>query len=487
MKMFKHFGWLVPAMGLAAMGVSTVVAQPGAAQPTSNPATPAKEAAKGPQIVRLIFATGRVVEGELVSETASTIRVKIAEHGIKAEVDYTKNDILQITRETGEAKPAESKTGDSASPAGLGVASSVPPDTGDGKTNLYWIDLDGKFGEEITQSPIRDAMKDARRVNADVVVLYMNADFSENPLEQLPDDAANFDEIFRAESIVPIFTQEIPREWDKPPRVVFWLRQAMAGAALLPLVCPEIYFHSEGRIGGLGNLSFMFEGVGDDVVREKQRSLRLGHAEGWANSGGYDYRLVRAMARAEYVLSVRYVNGKPELFEGYPENPGEELLTDDGKEANVDGLRARVSGAGNDVLTIDARLAKVLGISRETVDTKDDLLVAMGIDRTYRDTPGRGKQIMKDWARGLESAKRQLRKLWQEDYPDVEVEQPDSYQNRTRARGQQTRILEDMKKVLNRWGESLSQRWLGENRIPSEIQINNMLEQIKIQQLKDRR
>lgn len=477
MKSYARLGWLVPATIIALAGGVGLTSE-AMAQSTA----PAK-AAKAGENVRLIFRNGKTIEGEVISETSTSIRVKYAESGIKSEVDFSKADVLSITRNItpGAAPGGEAPKGT------VPVAAAAPPDSGGPRTNLYWINLEGKFGEQITQTPIRDAIKDAKKNNADVIVLYYNADFSENPLEQLPDDTANFDEIFRAESIVPIFTQEIPREWEKQPRVVMWLRQAMAGAALLPLVIPEMYFHSEGRIGGLGNLSFLFGSTGDDVVREKQRSLRLGHAEGWAIAGGYDHRLVRAMARVEYVLSVRYVNGKPELIEGYPGNPGEELLTDDGKDNNVDGLRARVTGTGNDVLTINARYASLLGISKGTVDTRDDLMVAMGIDRTVRDVSGRSKQIMKDWDTGLESAKRQLKKLWQEDFREVRVDEPNNYQNRTKARGQQARILEEMKKILKRWGEGLSQRWLGQNGIPPEINIDNFLEQIKIDQMKDRR
>jgi hypothetical protein len=445
-----------------------------------------KQAEKATERVRLIMRSGKVIEGELISEGATSVRIRYVEAGIKAEIDYSKADILSLTR----IGPVEGAPAKSEEPVKQPVMVAVVPPSGSGSTNLYWIDLEGKFGEQITQTPIRDAIRDAKKNNADVIVLYMNADFSENPLEQLPDDAANFDEIFRAEDIVPIFTQEIPRIWeDEPgkPRVVFWVRQAMAGAALLPLVCREIYFHSEGRLGGLGNLSFIFEGVGDEMVREKQRSLRLAHAEGWANAGGYDYRLVRAMARAEYVLSVRYVNGRPELFEGYPQNPGEELLTDDGKDANADSLRERVTGMGNDVLTLNARRAQLLGVSKGTVDTREDLLVALGIDRTYREASGRSKQIMKDWATGLDNAKRTLRRLWQEEYPQVRVDEPNNYQNRTKARGQRKRILEQMKDILRRWGEGITPRWRNENQIPTLDYIDYLLDQIRIEQLKDRK
>lgn len=476
-------------MGVLGVVLACGLATTASAQATAAQATAAAAKQDDPnRFARIILrATNKVLEGEIVSETTTTIRFRSSINGIPFETDYQKSEILHIQRGIGapDATPT-TPAGTPAAPETTRTVGAVPPSPGSPRTNLYWIDLQGKFGEDISQTPIARAIEDARRNNADVIVLHLNADFEQNPLEPLPNDAANFDEIFRAESIVPIFTEQMQRTWDKPPRVVFWVRQAMAGAALLPLVCPELYFHSEGRLGGLGNLTFMFEGVGDDVVREKQRSLRLAHAEGWAIAGGYDPRLVRAMARYEYVLSVRFVNGRPELFEGYPSNPGEELLTDDGKDANVDSLRERVTGTGNDVLTLTARTAKVLGVSRDTVNTRDDLMVAMGIDRTYYDIPGRSRQIMREWTDGLERTKRQLRKLV-EDYGDVRVDEPNNYQNRTKARGQRKRILEEMRRLLRQWGEGLSPRWLAQNGIPSEDQINLTIETINIDQQKDRR
>ncbi|MDX2131134.1 MAG: hypothetical protein SFY69_03665 [Planctomycetota bacterium] len=470
------------------LGVLVGMAAPAMAQP-GRATPPAKKDEDPNRFARIILrATNKVLEGEIISETTTTLRFRSSINGIPFETDYQKAEILHIQRGIpATATPSDAPAnGEPAAPNVPAFDASVPPGTGGPRQNLYWVDLEGVFGEDISQTPISKAIDDAQRNNADVIVLHLNADFEQNPLEPLPNDAANFDEIFRAESIVPIFTEQIRRKWDKQPRVVFWVRQAMAGAALLPLISPELYFHSEGRLGGLGNLTFMFEGVGDDVVREKQRSLRLGHAEGWAIAGGYDHRLVRAMARYEYVLSVRFVNGKPELFEGYPSNPGEELLTDDGKDANVDGLRERVSGTGNDVLTLTARVAKILGVSKDTVDTRDDLLVAMGIDRTYADVPGRSKQIMKEWSDGLDRTKRRLRDLLEE-FGEVRIDEPNNYQNRTRARGQQKRILEEMKRLLRQWGEGLSPRWLAQNGIPDEAQINLRLEQINIEQQKDRR
>lgn len=482
MKTVHARGLLTAALLMTGLAMP-VLGQAGA--PEKKPATAAQpKAAEG---AMLIFKNGRSLEGVIVSESANTVRFRSQIGGMPFETDYPRGEILDIKRGIKLADSATPTDEKKADPAAAPATDEATSDDGVRRLKTYKISLEGSFGEDITQTPIRKAVIDAKNLGADVIVVYLNASFmTRDGLKALPNDAANFDEIFRAESIVPIFAEEIPRDWSAQPRVVFWVREAMAGAALLPFVCPEIYFHSEGRMGGLGNLGGLFEGTGDEVVREKQRSLRLGHAEGWAIRGGYDYRLIRAMARAEYVVSVRYVNGKPELFEGLPTNPGEELLTDDAKDENKDTDEDRASGRGNDVLTLDARRAKALGVAKEICDTDQELFVAMGIDRRVQVVPGRSSAIMKEWSNGLEGAKRHLRNLL-EDYRRVQVDAPGDYNARTKARGRRTAILNEIKSTSKRWSEGLTQRWLGQNGIPPEDNINTLIEQIKIEQQKDKR
>lgn len=445
-------------------------------------AEPPSAAAAGADI--LIFRNGNTMTGTIISETATTIKFKGVVSGISFETEYDKRDILKSVKS--EVRPADAAATPAAAPKAEKAGDPVVART-DG-TKYYWIDLEGTFGEQISQTPLRECIADARKNNVDCVIITLDSEWRQNSFEKLPDDVANFDEVFRAEQLAEIFTNDIPKNWsEKPPRVVFWVKQAMAGAALLPLVCPELYFSSDARMGGLGNLSGIFDGVGDDVVREKQRSLRLAHAEGWAINGGYDHRIIRAMARIEYELSYRMVNGKAELFEGVPSSGNEFLLTDNGKESNADSVVDRVSGVGDDVLTLKADTAYTLGVSKKTVDTRSELLSAMDLDRTGVFIKGRSAQIMKDWVNGIESSKRRLKRL-RDDYGDVQVQQPGDYAARTRARGQRTKILEEMLSVLKgKYGEGLSPRWLGQNGIPGEPNIKLELERIKIDQLKDKK
>jgi len=180
-------------------------------------------------------------------------------------------------------------------------------------------------------------------------------------------------------------------------------------------------------------------------------------------------------------------DGKVELFEGYPTNAGEELLTDDGKDERKDTADQVLRGEGNDVLNIDARRAEILGLSKKTVDSRDDLLAAMDLSINSVEVKGRSKNITKDWDNGVEGAKRQLKKL-RDDLSELRVQPPADYAARTKFRGQQRSVLEQMIRILkSKYAEGLTQRWLGENQIPNEATINGFLDQIRLAQTKDKK
>jgi hypothetical protein len=476
--MFALAGWL---------GVSN------AAEPDKDKPAAKAEAAKTTQDV-VIFRNGNVLYGKVVSETPTSIHFKGLIAGIEAEMDYPKADVLEIKRGV-DAKAADAPATD-AKPgvkADVKTAKTPPADDGIAKKRYYWLDLHGKFGEDISQTPIRKAMQDARASKADVIIIDLDAALLDmRDGSEKPEFEGDFDKMMRAEKILPIFVNEMPVDWggaDKMPRLVFWIKKAMGGACFLPLISHEIYFHPEGKMGGVGNLSYVL--TGNERVVKKQISLRLQHAVGWALVGGYSEELVRAMTMREYVLSVRYVNGEPQLFEGYPSNPGEELLTDDGEGANQDTIEQLARDEGNDVLTLTADVAKKLRVSKGTADTKDELLGLLGLDRSGVEIKGKSEQIMKDWAKGVDNAQVQVGKLLDE-IREIRVE--GDWEARKRARGAMITKWDDIKGIITRWGEGMNIFWLYRHGIPmteeSEpdlTRITAIQEAIRIEQMKDKK
>ncbi|MDX9912730.1 MAG: hypothetical protein RBS39_12945 [Phycisphaerales bacterium] len=470
-RMVRALAVLGPSLGLALL--------PGAIGVSSSRAM-AQDAAQSLDLI--IFRDGKTVEGRILRETDLEVEIEIRVGGISAPVTYRKSDILKVARGAGAEAAEASRTVGTREPEQKGD----PADT-EGRARVYVIELDGEFGKDISQTPIRDAVADARKNNATHIVFVMNNRWDEGlrgglKEEALGNDLASFDQLFRAEDIEPIFSKDIEREWPNPPKTVFWVKQAMGGAAFLPLVCKNIYFAPDARMGGIGNLAGMFGGMGDEVVRQKQESLRMGHAEGMAIQGGYDPILVRAMARKDVKLVYSVVDGKVVLRDGDADaSKGEIQVTDSGDKEEEDDIVALARGEGNDVLTINAEWARKLGVSKGTVSSIDDLLFELGIDKNAEIVNGRSDRIMDTWSSGVKDAERTLQRLWRE-FNETPVQ--GDYTERTRGRGIRQGKLNDMERLIRRYEESINPRRIG---VPGIGDIAIFRDQLKLEQLRDKK
>lgn len=449
----------------------------------------------------LILRKGTVLTGTIESETATAVKFTSDYNGLPFTTEYPKTDILEIKR--GAAAPAGGAAPEQATPApaslNVKVAEDPPVEAASDKTRYAYVTLTGVFGQGISQTPIRKAMKDAVSQRAQVIVFELENTWEQRggseTKEEKRDIEARFDEFHRAEEILDVIGKELPDMATdagmEPPRVVFWVRRAMGGAAFFPLMSKEVYFHPEGRVGGIGNLATMLKG--HERVVEKQISLRLKRAVGWAHLSGYPYAedLVRAMTQDWYVCSVKFENGRPVLFEGLPTNPGEELLTDDAKEGNRDTIDQIARHTGNDVLILNERNAKLIGFSKGTVETKSELLAALRLDRAGVDVGARSERDMTDWRTGLDRTMARVQELWRE-YAEVRVE--GDWEARRRARSTQIQKLEALKAIFRQWGEGLDPYQLaplgipiGGDGTPDLAIIDNWIEKIRMQQQLDRR
>ncbi len=434
-------------VGLAGLGIGA------AALPAAASAMVATGTVDG--LDKLILRSGKVIEGEILSETAEEVRFNVIVAGISAPATFKKSQIIEIVRaERGDADPADApREGESID---LDDRFTMDRDSDESMASIdaptvYVINLKGEFGKEISPTPIRDAVEAAEKESPDFLIVHLDNDWSYFGGE-IPDEVQdNFDWFSVADKIEPIFTKEIDLEWEKKPHVVFWVGNAMGGAAFLPFLADEIYMESDGRIGGIGTLEQMFEGVGDEVVRQKQRSLRLARAQGLAIANGYDYRLINALAQRSYVLSYDLFGN---LYEAMPEELGRVdayVLTDDGKDERADTMDQLVRGTGNDVLTLKADIALKLGVSSGTADSLDELLEQLGILRNHTMVEGRSDQILSTWARNVAQAQRKIGRLFR-DYEQVQG--GGTLREQRQAISRRISILEEIQGLYRRYGES---------------------------------
>lgn len=464
------------AICAVAVGVLTTGAS---AAETAKPAAAEKVApTKAHDVVT--FRNGRVVEGEVLSEDGATVRMRVVVAGISTETTYNKADILSITRAerpsapaADAAKDASAKTatpapgntapGASATPAPSGATPEVTPAPAADGAKVVLLTLKGQFGLEVSQSPIKRALEDAATLDADAVIVK---------IDSTQDERVGFNGLFRAEKILPVFEEAIA----KGQRVVFWVKSAQVGAAFLPFVSREIYFMTDGRMGGIGTLQDF--NIGDKRVNEKQISLRLGHAEGVAIAGGYAPELVRAMARADYWLSVKFEGGEP-LYKCDLSPPTDEekadgwtVLSDNGEGNNKDSESDEVRGTANDVLNLNAEWAQRLRVSKGTADDLDALVFQMGLGTQYTKAEGRGQKILDEWATRVKDARDTFRRTRER----VEKMQAKPDEDQETFIGRRINGLREMRSILATYEEVFDPE--GEQRAEIDLQIDQLRQQL---------
>lgn len=435
-------------------------------------AEPGKSEAKAPAASDkdvVVFRNGNRVEGTILEETATSIRMRVVIAGIAGETVYQKAEILNITRAAkgDEAQPgAGDKPADK--PAAKPEAKPAPKGSGapakaDGKNRIYVINMTGEFGRDVSHTPMQKVLEDIREAQPDVLVLKFDHEFKlgGQEMEEYAADPRGFDiGLESARQISTLLTDAIRDDpgFTTKPRLVGWIRRAMGPAAFLPFVCPELYYTPDGRHGGLGFLEQMLKGVGDEVAQEKQYSLRQARAEGLANKGGHNPMIVRAMARGDFVLSVKFEDGKPVLVNRMPENADEILLKNDAtKEENRDALQDLIRLRGKNVLRLDAEMAQRIGLSKGTAATIDDLADQLGLGRDYTVVENKSERILKEWSDAITRAEDNFRRLFR-DFDRVEIRAPGGFRERTAARGQRLRILREVQSILKNYKESINPR-----------------------------
>lgn len=421
---------------------------------------------------KLVLRNGKIIEGEILSENSTEVRFNVIVAGISAPATFKKSQIIEIIR--GDADPAPDADDRADSPIGEDTKSEAPLiSASTDAPRVCVINLKGEFGKAISPTPVREAVQAARKEEPDFLIVHLDTQWIiDNHIGQDYEQEV-FDVFFVAQKLEPIFTKEIDREWEKVPHVVFWVGNAMGGAAFLPFMADEIYMEPDGRIGGIGTLEQMFEGRGDEIVRQKQRSLRLARAQGLAIANGYDYRLINALAQRSYVLSFNVDSG--EMFERMPESTNEKLLTDDGKDDRIDSMNQLVRGTGNDVLTIKADIARQLGLSSGTASDLNELLELLGILRNHVMIEGKSDRILETWAKNVADAQARVRSLYRE-FNEVQVGGTPA--DARRALSTRKSILKRIQGLFRMYGESFDP--FGEG-IGNITNLETQIEEIDIQ------
>lgn len=450
---------------------------------------------RSPNYDLVVFADGTTLEGVVVSTTRDEVLVRLTVDGVTGVTRYPKSSVQEIRPGAGGVIPLPPPRYET-SRRELMVASAksfdlVLPVADDPITpgGVYWITLTGKLGQEIAEPPLRAAFHDAKQFQPDVIVIEVD---NTPARPTTPQDASevspeleklwmSYDEIYRVEKLLRVPLEEVPEEWGKSPRIVYWVKNALGGLCFLPLTGKEIYFAPDGKLGGMPS----------PAVREHGTMLRRQHAVAWINHSGYPQpdSLVRGLYRRFTILSVRIEDGKPVLVEGMPTNPNETLLTDDGEGLNADTPEQIAASDGNDLLTLNAHTAQLIGISKGTVATREELLALLEAPDA-RVIDDRSDSIMEQWSDGVESAYAVLAKLGS-DYASVEIE--GDHNQRRNARAFLIACAEQIKTTALRWKEGLHPYRIHDLGLPAGYEgidtarIQQAIDELRLRQSLDRR
>ncbi len=370
------------------------------------------------KFVELVLADGRVIKAELISESATEYRVlaHLMEGFPAVETTFRKSNVKEIRRgvaiagaSTPTTKPETAKPGDSK------PAATPDPKSAEGAAKIILTRVDGDVGFDFSPTPLtkffelvdeefNDIGPDGHVVSEHrkdhIVVFRFNTQ---------TDVRQGLTGMFSIMDLKNILDEEI----NKGRRIVFWVEKGLNGAAILPMMSPEIYFTDRGVLYVTDDMEdFSF---GDPVVREKQISLRVVHAQGFPIRGGYTEvgpPLILAMVRRTYEFWYKKVGDKVYATNNTP--PADEIdqwiqLSDNGTGDNKDDADDITTVFGNDRVWLDAERAYELGISKGVANSLDDIAFHLGVGRHYQQVlKDGGEDIFRRWRGELERSLAQI-------------------------------------------------------------------------------
>lgn len=458
----------------------------------SDEAKESASSAKSEAPDRLVLRSGRVVNGAILEETDTQVVINVVVAGISAKTTFAKSEIAEIKRGANAVtdpalraakvnEPAVMKKGD---PEKSAPSESAADEDDPTLTRLYVVEVEGRFGWDVSKSAIEsmfrevdrefnDAVDGTGEMSGKTVVDPAKRDRNIVVMKLETFSEPQFGSIFQTEDIGPAVEHQMI---DRGRRVVFWIESATGGAAVLPFVSPEIYFTPTGRLGGVVDLDEFKSG--DHMVDEKLISAYIGHAQGFLVKGGYQDHIpaLNAMLRKQNWLAVKFEGGRPVYIDHEPDSTDGEgwtILSDDGAGNNKD----EQTLIGNDLFLLEPEWAEKLGISDGTVETIDDLAFRLGVQRHYKAIEeNRGQKALEAWKDGLAEAIRNINKeerpgrrlgrLWRE-FNDIKVD--GDYNERKRDRGRKINLLKEIRAIVSQYAEVLDPQGAGRSELDVDI------------------
>ena len=335
---------------------------------------------------------GRILHGQILSETPSEIVFQAVIHGMKAQLTLPMEDIVKLERdvpvEAGQEKASEEKT--------TSTAGSRTRDDSENQSrhrarsddenaaSFYIIPMKGQMGTDVNGQFYKELEDDIRSHNPDYIIIEMECTDTTDDLFAMDDEEEKG--LFLVDEyrdMINYFRDDL-----HDYKQIIWIRDSMGYSSMVALAWPDLFMTPRARLAGLGGFGDDFKSWGDEDIRGKMREATMAFLKSFLEYGGYSPMIVDAMARPEYPLSATWKGREVE----WSLDRNGEYVVDNSEQGTVD---------------FTAKSAEDFCISDGTADSLADLALLMGI-REYRVLDGKAEadfeKYTEDWRRVYENA-----------------------------------------------------------------------------------
>ncbi len=335
---------------------------------------------------------GKSYDGEIVSEEADYIEIKVSIGSIKRTILVFRDQIDSLTMdgvvvvEDGEAVTAGAGGNIGSTTVVKATAETVvtPDDHSSievvddneidmiatANKRVFVIPMEGMVGTGFRMDKLKAAVDMARPYNPDVIILRIDS------------GGGYLYELYK----ISDYIRELRDEF----RVVAWIRSAISAAAMTAFNCREMYFMKEGNMGAATAFS------GNTVINDDDNALWLAYAREMFVAGGWDPRIAQAMIVKEYWLSadIEILESGERLIHWHDTNSGEFVLS-----------------RNNENLVLDAREAYKFKIANAICDNEEELAEALNLDG-WVEVSDAGRKFMENWLKTVERADKEIPLLY---------------------------------------------------------------------------
>jgi len=324
---------------------------------------------------KIITKDGREYVGDIVKKTENFVQIRVTYGSLDKVETIFVGDIVKIEEDTATGETGDDagkKTGESgesgkAAPAG---STEVAAESSANEPRILLLPLTGMVGVEFRHEEFEKVAERAAEIENETGVA---------PIIVL--------EIESGGGIVREMHQihETLTDLKKRHRVVAWIKEAISAACATAIHCDEIYYRTEGNAGA------MTMWAGGVSVKGPALQEWLNRASRWAEIGGHDPAIVRAMIHAPELCSYDVDRETGEVTV-YDDLSGEYVLSREDQN-----------------LSLTSSTAVHCGFADGIADTREQLAELLNLESWNEDFYAR--ELHEDWIATIERGRKDIPKI----------------------------------------------------------------------------